>query len=61
MMSNLIRQQSDIVKAAFILAGAAIIITLLILMYSSGVLQKGGWVFILFGVLIVYNLWHRLE
>jgi hypothetical protein len=60
MMSNLVKYQSNSVKIALIFACAIVIVTLLVLMYASGILQQGGWVFLLFGVLIAYNLWQRL-
>ena len=60
-MSNLVKHHSDSVKIALILACTVVMVTALILMYATGVLQQGGWVFLLFGVLIAYNLWQRLE
>jgi hypothetical protein len=60
-MNNLVKHQSDGVKIAMIIAIGAIIVTILVLMYATGVLQQGGWVFLLFGVLISYNLWQRMN
>jgi hypothetical protein len=58
-MSNLVKQPSELVKASLILAGAAVLITLIIVMYFAGILQKGGWVFLVFAALIAYNFWQR--
>jgi hypothetical protein len=60
-MNNLVKHHSDGVKIALILGCTVVMVTALILMYTTGVLQQGGWVFLLFGVLIAYNLWQRLE
>lgn len=58
-MNNLLKHPSESVKVALILASAAITVTLLVLMYASGILQKGGWVFLLFAALTAYNLWQQ--
>ena len=58
-MNNLLKHSSEPVKAALILASAVIAITLLIFMYETGFLQKGGWVFLLFAGLTAYNLWRK--
>ncbi len=60
-MNNSLKHPTDAVKVALILAGAAIVIAVLFIMHSSGVLVKGGWVFLLFGGLIAYNFWRRLR